>query len=99
MLTQIGSPQLTHELLTTLIAEVTGIINSRPITAIPSEVDEPQPLGQSHLPLEISCQKTSMLEDTGEEFSTSQTSSGSAGKGNNSRTCNEDQNGENAYPI
>ena len=41
---EIGSSQLTHELLTTLMAEVTAIVNSRPISAIPSDIDEPQPL-------------------------------------------------------
>ena len=44
MFLEIGSSQLTHELLTTLMAEVTGIVNSRPISAIPSDTDEPQPL-------------------------------------------------------
>lgn len=44
MLLGIGRAQLTHELLVTLMAEVTGIVNSRPIAAIPSDVDEPQPL-------------------------------------------------------
>ena len=44
MLMQIGGQQLTHELLTTLMAEVTGIVNSRPIGIIPSDIEEPQPL-------------------------------------------------------
>ncbi len=42
MFLELGSPQLTHELLVTLMAEATGIINSRPIAALPSEVDQPQ---------------------------------------------------------
>ncbi|KAK3753685.1 hypothetical protein QZH41_013131 [Actinostola sp. cb2023] len=49
MLTQIGSSQLTHELLSTLMAEVTGIVNSRPIAAVPSDADEVQPLSPSML--------------------------------------------------
>ena len=49
MLTQLGSSQLTHELLSTLMAEVTGIVNSRPLTAIPSDIDEAQPLSPSML--------------------------------------------------
>lgn len=44
MLLGIGSAQLTHKLLVTLMAEVTGIVNSRPIATLPSDVDEPQPL-------------------------------------------------------
>ena len=44
MLLEVGSSQLTHELLVTLMAEVTGIVNARPISAIPSEVGQPQPL-------------------------------------------------------
>lgn len=44
MFLELGRPQLTHELLVTLMAEVTGIINSRPIAALSPEVDQPQPL-------------------------------------------------------
>ncbi len=44
MLLNIGRSQLDHELLVTLMAEVTGIVNNRPITAIPSDVDQPTPL-------------------------------------------------------
>ena len=44
MLVGIGRAQLTHELLVTLMAEVTGIVNSRPISAVPSDTHEPQPL-------------------------------------------------------
>ena len=47
MLAELGSAQLTHELLVTLMAEVTGIVNARPIAAVPSDVDEPQPLSPS----------------------------------------------------
>ena len=39
MFLELRSPQLTHELLVTLMADVTGIINSRLIA-----VDQPQPL-------------------------------------------------------
>ena len=46
-LAELGSAQLTHELLITLMAEVTGIVNARPIAAVPSDVDEPQPLSPS----------------------------------------------------
>ena len=42
MLAQLGPSQLTNELLVTLMAEVTGIVNSRPISALLS--DQPQPL-------------------------------------------------------
>ena len=44
MLLGIGRAQLTHELLVTLMAEVTAIVNSRPISAVPSDIHEPQPL-------------------------------------------------------
>ena len=44
MLLELGRTQLTHELLVTLMAKVTGIVNSRPIATVPSDVDEPQPL-------------------------------------------------------
>ena len=47
MLTQIGSFQI--ELLSTLMAEVTGIVNFRPLAAVTSDPDEAQPLSPSML--------------------------------------------------
>jgi hypothetical protein len=44
MFLELGSPQLTHKLLVTLMAEITGIINSRPIAVVPSDIDQPEPL-------------------------------------------------------
>ena len=44
MLPGIGRAQLTHELLVTLMAEVTRIVNRRPISAVHSDINEPQPL-------------------------------------------------------
>ena len=49
MLVETGVQKLTHELLVTLMSEVTAIVNSRPITAIPSDTDEPLPLTPSTL--------------------------------------------------
>ena len=49
MFAELGSTQLTHELLVTLMAEVTAIVNARPIAAIPSDVDDPQPLSPAML--------------------------------------------------
>ena len=49
MLLELGGSQLTHELLVTLMAEVTAIVNARPITTIPSNSDEPQPLSPAML--------------------------------------------------
>ena len=49
MFAELGSHQLTHELLVTLMAEVTAVVNARPISALPTDVDEPQPLSPSML--------------------------------------------------
>ena len=49
MLLELGGSQLTHELLVTLMAEVTAIVNARPITTVPSDTDEPQPLSPAML--------------------------------------------------
>ena len=49
MLLELGKPQLTHELLVTLLAEVSAIVNARPISTIPSDVDDPQPLSPAML--------------------------------------------------
>ena len=49
MFLELGGSQLTHELLVTLMAEVTAIVNARPITTIPSDTDEPEPLSPSML--------------------------------------------------
>ena len=45
----IGRGHLTHELLVTLMAEVAGIVKSRPISTISSDAEEPQPLTPSML--------------------------------------------------
>lgn len=44
MFLKIGPSQLTHELLSTLMAEVTGIVNARPIALLSTDTDDPQPL-------------------------------------------------------
>ena len=49
MLQELGKLQLTHRLLVTLFAEVTTIVNARPICTIPSDVDDPQPLSPAIL--------------------------------------------------
>lgn len=49
MLSKIGPSQLTHELLVTFMAEVTGIVNARPIAVLPTDTDEPQPLNPAML--------------------------------------------------
>ncbi|XP_028412577.1 uncharacterized protein LOC114535469 [Dendronephthya gigantea] len=48
MFADLGPRQLTHELLTTLMA-VVGIMNSRPIATIPSDAEQPQPLSPNML--------------------------------------------------
>ncbi|XP_078380254.1 uncharacterized protein LOC144663213 [Oculina patagonica] len=49
MFLELGGSQLTHELLVTLMAEVTAIVNARPITTVPSDTEEPQPLSPAML--------------------------------------------------
>lgn len=49
MFAELGSQQLTHELLVMLMAEVITIVNARPISAIPTDPDEPQPQPPSML--------------------------------------------------
>ena len=49
MFAELGKPQLTHELLITLMAEVVAIVNARPISALPSDPDDPQPLSPAML--------------------------------------------------
>lgn len=44
MFAELGHQQLTHELLTTLMSEVSAIVNARPIASIPTDGDDPQPL-------------------------------------------------------
>ncbi len=43
------SSQLTHELLVTLMAEISAIVKSRPISALLTESDHPQPLNPNML--------------------------------------------------
>ena len=49
MFAKLRSAQLTHKLLVTLMAEVTAIVNPRPIALVPTDVEEPQPLSPSML--------------------------------------------------
>ena len=41
MFLKLGSAQLTHEVLTTFMAEVAAIVNSRPLTSVSADPDEP----------------------------------------------------------
>ena len=49
MLLKIGASQLDDELLLTLMAEVSSIVNNRPITVISADADEPVPLSPAML--------------------------------------------------
>ena len=49
MFVEFSKTQLTHDLLATLMVEVTGIVNARPLTAVPMDVDDPQPLSPAML--------------------------------------------------
>ena len=49
MLLKDGRQQLTHELLGTLMAEVSAIVNARPIASLPTCTDHPQPLSPAML--------------------------------------------------
>ena len=49
MLSDVSSQNLTHEVLTTVMAEVSAIINSRPITTISTDPDNPTILSPSML--------------------------------------------------
>ena len=42
MFLQLGKLQLTHEILTTFMAEACAIVNSRPLSTVPSDTDDPQ---------------------------------------------------------
>lgn len=63
MLLELGARQLTHELLVTLMSEVAAIINARPITAIPSDIDEPLPLTPAMLLTQKTRPGTSTTQD------------------------------------
>ncbi|XP_067051151.1 uncharacterized protein [Acropora muricata] len=49
MFLELGRSQLTHELRVTLMTEVTAIVNARPLTTMPSDANEPQPLSPAML--------------------------------------------------
>ena len=49
MFAKLGKTQLMHELLVMLMAEVVAIVNPRPISALPSDTDDPQPLSPAML--------------------------------------------------
>lgn len=89
MLLQFAS-QLTHEVLSTFIAEVSAIMNARPITPIPSDPDSPALLTPATLltqkagslpPLLERLTKTPVVKD-GNRCSTLPTHFGNDGGGN-----------------
>ena len=49
MFAELGKTQLTHKLLVMLMAEVAAIVNARPISVLPSDPDDPQPLSPAML--------------------------------------------------
>ena len=49
MFAKLGKTQLMHELLVMLMAEVVAIVNTRPISALPSDTDDPEPLSPAML--------------------------------------------------
>ncbi|XP_028412002.1 uncharacterized protein LOC114534734 [Dendronephthya gigantea] len=49
MLLKIGAAQFDDELLLTLMAEVTAIVNNRPIATVSADIDDPLPLSPSML--------------------------------------------------
>ena len=49
MLSKLGPRQLTHDLLVTLMAEVSAIVYARPIGVLPTDPDHPQPLSPATL--------------------------------------------------
>ena len=72
MLLQVGRVKLTHEILTTFLAEVTAIINARPLIPVSSDPEHPHILSPSILltqksgtliPLPSSCGPQDMLRN------------------------------------
>ncbi|XP_068756139.1 uncharacterized protein [Montipora capricornis] len=109
MLLELGKPQLTHELLVTLLAEVSAIVNARPISTIPSDVDDPQPLSPAMLltlksrpllpPPETSFRKTSTHVADGKERSILLINFGCVGDGNTYSHYRKGRSGMNASVI
>ena len=103
MFAELGSAQLTHELLVTLMAEVTAIVNACPIALVPTDVDEPQPLSPSML-LTMKTRPAGTSPGVfvptdlyaavgGGEYNTSPTNSGYDGGGNTCKACSPEGNG------
>ena len=80
ILLELGKHQLTNELLITLLAEVSAIVNAQPITAISSDPDDP-------------CPKTCICVDNGEEANIKLINSGYTGGKNTYKICRFGQNG------
>lgn len=82
----------------TLMAEVTAIVNARPIALAPTDVVEPQPLLPSMLFTmktrpESLFQQTCMPAVGGGEDNNSRTNSGYDGGGNTYKACSPEENG------
>lgn len=67
ILADLGPRRLTHEVLTTLMAEVTAIVNARPLVPVPSDPDMPEIFTPATLPTH----KSKTLKATAGNFSIS----------------------------
>lgn len=103
MFAELGSARLPHKLLMTLMAEVTVIVNTRPIALVPTDIDKPQPLLPSMLltmkahpaghHLESFLELTCTPAVFGGGHNTSLTNSGYDGGRNTYRTRSPEENG------
>ena len=64
MLADIGTRHLSHEVLSTLMAEVTAIVNARPLVPVPTDPEAPEILS----PTTLLTQKTRSLKSTPGNF-------------------------------
>ena len=104
MFAELGKTQLTHELLVMLMAEVAAIVNARPISALPSDPDDPQPLSPAMLltmkthptgpPPGQFLPLTSTCVVVGGEFNSWRSSSGRDGNRSTCRACSPDESGQ-----
>lgn len=92
--------RLTHEVLCTLMAKVTAIINARPLLPVSADPEQPFILSPSVLLtqefrlLPETSRTRTCTQSNGDKFRLLQTSSGPAGAANAYLACNPDKSGQ-----
>jgi hypothetical protein len=106
MFAGLGTRQLTHEVLSTLMAEITAIINNRPLVPVSNDPSVPEILTPASIlslksspVLAAPGRSQTSIHPNGDRYSIWQTSSGRVGGKSTCRCSNRDVSGKRSYQV